>query len=127
MSPTPAVKTTTLTVHVNTDNGTLNVVQSPKPGNEGEFVCELSVTGTSAASVKAYMSFLDQSDLKPDAGTVADSFQNLVFPFQDTNMNALSPTFNTQTSHGSVNVVFTAFTEGAYLNQPMESVVIVDW
>jgi len=123
----PVLKTTTVTVNVDKNSGTMNVVQSPKPGENGEFLFELDVTGTSAATVKAYMSFLDQSGLKPDAGTLDDSFQGIIFPFQDANGNALTPTFNTQTTQGSVSIVFSVFVSGSLANQPSEAVVIVDW
>jgi hypothetical protein len=125
--PTPAVKTSTVTVYVDTDNGTVNVVQSPDPGSAGEFVCKLETTGVNAVSVKGFIAFLDQSDLTPDSGTVADSFQGVIFPFQDQNGNELTPTFTTQTTHGSVNAVVTVFLAGAFIDQPMEQVVIVDW
>ncbi|MBZ0270371.1 hypothetical protein K8I85_19635 [bacterium] len=125
--PTPTVKTSNVTVHVDTDNGTVNVIQSPKPGNAGEFVCELDVNGTSSVSVKGYLTFLDQSDLKPDEGTTADSFQEVIFPFQDAGGNTLTPTFQTQTTHGSVSALVSVLIGGSYVNVPKDAVVIIDW
>jgi hypothetical protein len=126
-SPTEATKTTTVTLHVDTDEPRLTVVQVPQPGQAGEVICELEITGGSAAEARAFVAFLDQSDLNPDEGTLADSFQDLVFPLQDSGGNRLTPRFNTQTAHGSVRMVAMAFSEGEHINRPLEAVVIVDW
>jgi hypothetical protein len=39
------------------------------PGNASEFLCELEIIGGSTTEARAFVAFLDQSDLTPDEGT----------------------------------------------------------
>jgi hypothetical protein len=127
MSP---VKTTTITVTVNTDYGTVTLSpSSPLMVQAGEVRFDLEVVGSGPAGVRAFLGLLDHSKLSPTAATLADGFQDALFPLRDINGNELYPTFTTETPDGPVSLNLSVlFPAGsAFMNYPCNSVVIVDW
>ena len=125
-----SVSTLTITVQVSTKYGTVSFIPpSPVIAQPGEIRMDLNVTGPGSAGVRAYVDLVDHSKLAPNEETLANSFQDVVFPFQDSGGNELYPTFETQTAHGpvalNVRVIFPA--GSAFTNYPVNSVVIVDW
>jgi len=125
--PTPDVKTTHVTVNVDAVSGDVTTTQVPEAGSEGEFEFALTVTNGTTAGVAAFLSLVDPSKLKPDTGTINDSFQKVIFPFQDGGGNQLNPTFLTQMAHGSVEMAAIVLIGSSTNHQPKEAVVIVDW
>jgi len=127
MSP---VKLTTVTITANAQYGTVSLdPPNPVQIDAGGVAFDLVVIGPGNAQAKAYLALWDHSKLAPDAGTLADSFQDVIFPLRDSGGNPLQPKFDVVAGqNGPVGLNLTVlFPQGQFVNQPVNSVVIIDW
>jgi hypothetical protein len=124
------VKTTAVSINVDTSYCTVSLnPASPIMAQAGEIHFDLDVAGLGPAGVRAYLGLVDHSKLRPNPATLADGFQDVIFPLRDSGGNELYPTFETQTPHGPVSLDLSVlFPAGsACTNSPVNAVVIVDW
>jgi hypothetical protein len=127
-----AVTTATVTIRADVATRTVQVLpptatltqQTP----ELQYKLEL-VGGTSNSGIRAFIANPDKYKLEPDEETSKESWHDYLFALRDENGNELKPTFIARSGTTGMDLPVVVFFPGESpnMNNPTNSVVIIDW